>query len=255
VDLIIIRFIGIILFFQTSTGGNPVKYTVLLPDGTPGITCTKCGDDLDEHKSFIAVIGREDGTDWPSSLTTKCGRDCYLYELDHDDLFITTVTESTIGVIKDPSVNRNLPRLKDFFKSGSIDLSLAKSKANATLELREGTLLGVEECNDMRTSTLVVKQGVTVPKNVTIRSRTHRDRTIIVPVGWTIGILNVLPKLATEKLATKNPIICEHFEHHEHDWFLHYELSEFKALLSDCHYPKSEYQRVLNKACSNTTYP
>lgn len=267
-DLITIKFIGLILLFQTSAGPNPVRYTMFAADGTPKVNI--CGTTIPEHHAYLRVVGPAISANW-STAPAKCETeganphtgDCLLYELDHDDLVITTVSNSTVGVTKMPTVNGIVPKLRDFDPSAQLDALNAHARSAATLQLNTGTLEGIQEFNDMRTMKLVVRQGAVHLDSVTIESATRPTNKIVVPAGAQLAIINMPAADAADKPGE----MTGHDD--ETHWYLHYSLLDNPPAAAKCFHPISlmslrkqhtdppspSHPKTLSKVCSSTTYP
>jgi hypothetical protein len=269
-DLITIKFIGIILLFHSEPFTNPTRYTAIIANGKKQVT--KCDMPIDEHRAYVRVFGETlDGTTWqpdkePCTAVPICPNGkpcspppaCTLFEIDGDVLEITGVTNSTIGVTQMRGLDEILPKLTRFFRSlgTDIDLDSAMARSIGSIELTAGELEGVPEPSDMRSAALTVKKGFGNQDSVTIQSKNHSDRTIVVPAGAEIAILNLPPKMAHDDPGTPHPHDTVHPEH----WFLHYTLGGHEPKKSDCHAPLSDETAhnplvTLTKECSATTYP
>src|SRR4051794_1595519 len=113
-ELIKISFIGIILLLRAHQGPNPVPYTALIPSSTGGISM--CGEHIEEHHAYVRYIGDpESGTTWPAEACTAAPK-CQLFEILNEDLEITKVTESNVGVTEMPSFGKII-KLRQYFKS------------------------------------------------------------------------------------------------------------------------------------------
>lgn len=265
-DLITIKFIGLLLMFHTTASNGRPVYTMFAADGTPSKKV--CKFQIAEHHAYLRVIGTPISVSWPSaaipctleSTVTHSG-DCNLYELDHDDLTISGVsnTSEVEGVQEMPSLVV-VPRLKKYFGNAQLDAGHAHDKAAATLHILTGTLEGVPELNDMRDLRLTVEQPQIALKEVEIKSA-RADGRIVVNPGSEIAIINMMPDAAAAEPGNHLG------QGEEEDWFLHFTLLEKLPADGDCHHPVSpdEFRKqlstnahlfvTLNKACSPTEFP
>jgi len=259
--LIIIKFIGVVLLFHTP-GPNPVKFTALLPDGRKPVI--KCGKQISEHRAYVRIIGDVDtsATTWPvDAKPCVPAAKCKLYEITNDEIEITPITQSTVGVTQLPNLDKIVPKLTDYFITlhNDFDLSAAKAKSVGSIELNAGEMGGDALANDMRIGVLQAQPGPLVTA-VTIHSKNH-NKTIVVPFDSEIAILNLPPDIAH---AVPGAPHSGHVDTHPEHWFLHYELGGHDPRPNDCTTPTSfasayrmldETIVTLSKECSATTYP
>ena len=270
-DLITIKFIGLVLLFHTLAAGGKVNYTMFAVDATPsdGTHEVKvCDTKIPEHHAYLRIVGKAQ-VEW-STAPLKCEtegpdphtNDCRLFELDHDDLTITGVSTSDEGVTILPSLVL-VPRLKEFFGSGTAKLTASKAhdRSAATLKIKTGQLGGVPEFNDMRTMRLDVPQPQVHIDEVTIESTTRANHRIVVPAGAQIAIINMMEHDAVDQPGNHSS------DGGEEDWYLHYLLLDKEPPPNECEHPISalklrkehsddkNHPKALNKACSATDFP
>jgi hypothetical protein len=269
-DLITIKFIGLVLLFHTVAPSGKVNFMMFAVDATPDKSATVhvCNKDIPAHHAYLRIVGDTVSVSWQTRAIPcetegpepNTGR-CFLYELDHDDLSITGVSDDSGGVTVTSSLGL-VPRLKEFFGSGPAKLTAQKAHDNsaATLSIKAGALFGVPEFNDMRTMRLDVRQPEIPIDEVTITSKKNAKNKIVVPAGSQIAIINMMPDDAADQPGNHSS------EGHEEDWFLHFTLLDNEPT-AGCKHPISDQTTreehsddkmkllSLNKACSPTTFP
>ncbi|MCU1229757.1 MAG: hypothetical protein JWO97_2641 [Acidobacteria bacterium] len=273
-DLITIKFIGLVLLFHTFGTNGKVNYTMFAVDATPGDdthVVKVCDADIPEHHAYLRIVGDAVSAIWESKTAIPCeteGPDphkdhCLLYELDHDDLTITGVSTLDDGVAVTASLGL-VPRLKKFFGTTTtpkLIATKAHDNSAATLTIKTGQLAGIPEFNDMRTMMLNVPQPEVHIDEVTIESTTRANHRIVVPAGAQIAIINMMKHDAIDKPGNHSSAGGEK------DWYLHFKLLDKEPPPGECKHPiskmklrlehshDSSHPESLNKACSATTYP
>jgi len=243
-DFVTIKFIGIILLFNTTPNSFQNFYTALIPDGRNVVE--KCEGHVDPHVAVIKIDQEpQSGTDWPCA---DASNPCKTFSINQDNVEITGVSNSTVGVTKNHM--RRLLRLRDYFKSlpDDIDISGPKSKSLGSVKLSAGVLTGVEK-HDERSAMLTFTPTGSQPAEIVIQSYDDQHKAkykIVLKPGATITFED--EPVVT---GTGGPIVISSSVSH---WFLHYALFDQKPLPTDCIPPRSR-DFVANKECSATTYP
>jgi|GEM_PF-5051001 len=251
---LIINFIGIILLFQTVSGGK-TTYTIYLPDGRNDPAA--CASFIPEHYGFIRVTTPIDESkiNWPY-IPCNQGADCKLFPLDKDEIKMTGINPGG-GTVDVRPTAQLMPSYKDF-NSYPITPATAAAASVATMSFSTGQLTGIGLGNGMLHTRLSIQ---TIGSDIKIEGR--NNRSLVVPMKSSVDILNLPLEIA---LGTPGTQMGGGDRVH---YFLYHKLAD-KEPTGPCKAPgdpKSVASAAMNMggpsagevslsiACSNTNYP